>query len=312
MHMFGLSSAEIARRIGRHRGSVGREIKRNTHPSTGVYFYDDAQRIAQERCSNASRRYKLDQGPLGDVVRSGLQKHWSPEQIVGRIAEDHPHDQSMRISIEAIYKWVYRNATEGWHCFLRSRRPRRRRQIPNRGFRGQIPGRVGIEHRPAVVDDRKRFGDWEADTMQGAKGTGGLATHVERRSRFTLARRIANQRASTFTRATLRLYRAIPSYLCRTMTCDNGKEFSEFKTFEKQLEMQVYFARPYAAWERGTNENTNGLLREFFPKGTDFTKVTDRQVAKAVKMLNNRPRKCLNYRTPHEVLSVFPGVALRN
>jgi IS30 family transposase len=96
------------------------------------------------------------------------------------------------------------------------------------------------------------------------------------------------------------------------MTCDNGKEFSEFKTFEKQLEMQVYFARPYAAWERGTNENTNGLLREFFPQGTDFTKVTDRQVAKAVKMLNNRPRKCLNYRTPHEVLSVFPGVALRN
>ena len=148
--------------------------------------------------------------------------------------------------------------------------------------------------------------------MEGAKGKGALATHVERRSRYTLTRKLTNRRADTFSRATINAFRSIPGKLRKTMTCDNGKEFARFKDIERRLKLTVYFANPYAAWERGTNENTNGLLRDFFPKGTDFTRITHAEVARAQRMLNNRPRKCLNYRTPAEVLSALPGVALRN
>jgi IS30 family transposase len=158
---------------------------------------------------------------------------------------------------------------------------------------------------------RCRFGDWEADTMQGAKGRGALATHVERKSRYLLVRKLVDQRADTFNRATIGAFKRLPRRLRRTMTCDNGRECARFKQIERRLRMNVYFARPYAAWERGTNENTNGLLRDYFPKGTDFMRVSHHQVAKAQRMLNNCPRKCPNYRTPAEVLAALPGVALR-
>jgi len=148
--------------------------------------------------------------------------------------------------------------------------------------------------------------------MQGAKGKGALATHVQRRSRFLATRKLTDQRADTFSRATVRAFDSIPGKLRKTLTCDDGKEFANFKQLEHRLDFDVYFADPYAPWERGTHENTNGLLRDFFPKATDFTRVSHARVAKVQRMLNNRPRKCLNYRTPAEVLSALPGVALRN
>jgi len=314
MHLFGHSHAEIARRLGRHRGTIGREIQRNRHNVMGrrVYLYDAAERKARERRVAANQRYKLDQPSLARYVQQGLRRTWSPQQIAGRLELDHRDDPSMRITHEAIYQWVYRHHDQGWHRHLRRRRPRRRRRIPGRGRRGQIRDRIGIEHRPAIVNARGRFGDWEADTMQGATGRGGLATHVDRRSRYLLARRIDDKRAATFSRITIDLLRELPATLRKTMTADNGKEFADFKRIEQRTGARVYFADPYAAWQRGTNENTNGLLREFFPKGTDFHRVSHRAVAKATRLINNRPRKCLNYRTPTEVISKIPGVALRN
>jgi IS30 family transposase len=178
-------------------------------------------------------------------------------------------------------------------------------------FRGLIKGRVGIEHRPAIVDRRRRFGDWESDILEGAKHRGYLATHVERKSRYLIARKLANKQSVTFAHATIEAFRRIPQKWRKTMTADNGKEFAKFKDIEKRLGFNVYFARPYAAWERGANENTNGLLRQFFPKGSDFSTVTALVVAKSVRILNNRPRKCLGYRTPREVLFKRPIVALR-
>lgn len=175
-----------------------------------------------------------------------------------------------------------------------------------------IPGRVGIEQRPAVVDERGRFGDWESDTVEGAKGRGLVATHVERKSRYTLLGRLADKKAATVTRATTASMTGLPSKLRRTATFDNGKEFADFKTLERELGLTVYFANPHSPWERGANENTNGLLRDWLPKGSDFSKVTATRLAQIQKMLNNRPRKCLNYRTPIEVLNELPGVALRN
>lgn len=312
MRMACFSQAAIARRLGRDRGTISRELKRNTSAHAQTYFYDVAQDQAEQRRTQANQHYKLDTGRLGDFVRDHLRKSWSPEQIAGRLKQDLPHDPDMHVSHEAIYQWVYRHHAQGWHRHLRRGRPRRRPRVPNRIPHGLIRDRVGIEQRPKIVEQRRRFGDWEADTVEGAKGTGGLATHVERRSRYLLAGKLSDKRADTYTRTTTRLYRDLPASLRRTITGDNGKEFAKFKMIERQLNVRVYFARPYAPWERGSNENTNGLLREFFPKGTDFTKVSHHQVARATRLLNNRPRKCLNYRSPAEVLSTIPGVALRN
>jgi len=317
LHMHGHSNAEIGRRLGRDRATIGREINRNTDPMGG-YHYASAQQQADARRSTASKRYKLDApGSLAaQAVRAGLKQRWSPEQIVGRLKRDHADDSAAWISHEAIYQWVYREASEGRLSYQRLRRPRkhRRRRIPGdrKAKRGLIPGRVGIEERPDIVAERGRFGDWESDTVEGAKGRGLVVTHVERKSRYTLIGKMPDKKAATLTAVTTSMMKGLPKKLRQTMTPDNGKEFADFKTIERELGMTVYFANPHSPWERGLNENTNGLLRDWLPKGSDFSKVTKMRLAQIEKMINNRPRKCLNYRTPLEVLNALPGVALRN
>lgn len=314
MHAAGFSNRRIAGQIGRHPGTIGRELKRNRDAWSG-YHYESAQRLAQERRSQASRRYKLDVSPLGDRVRLHLLHRWSPQQIAGRLRRERGDDSSMRVSAETIYRWIYRRHQLGerWQEWLRRRHTRRRCRTPGeRRLRGQIPGRVGIEQRPAVVQRRSRFGDWESDTLEGGKGTGVMVTHVERKSRYVRLGLLTDKRSITLTDATDRLLRDLPAMLRRTLTADNGKEFSDFAAIERRLKLRIYFANPHSPWERGTNENTNGLLRDWFPKGTDFRRLTAREVAQAQRMLNNRPRKCLDYRTPLEVLNALPGVALRS
>lgn len=317
LRMNGHSPAEIGRRLGRHRGTISRELTRNADPMGG-YHYLSAQAESDTRRRVASRRYKLDApGSIpARAVRAGLKQRWSPEQIAARLRRDHPDDPAAWVSHETIYQWVYRQALQGRTLYQRLRRSRkyRRCRIPGerKGQRGVIPGRVGIEERPQVVNFRGRFGDWESDTVEGAKGRGLVATHVERRSRYTLLARLSDKKAATFTQATTASMKGLPSKLRRTATFDNGKEFADFKRIEHELGLTVYFANPHSPWERGTNENTNGLLRDWLPKGSDLSKVTATRLAQIQKMLNNRPRKCLNYRTPIEVLNDLPGVALRN
>jgi transposase, IS30 family len=318
MHQAGFSHAAIARRLGRHRATIGRELRRN-RDVFGGYHYDPAQCSADHRRSSASRRYKLDApgSDLGRYVRQKLRQRWSPQQISGRLEREHRHNLAMRISHETIYRFVYRRHKQGerWPEQLRRRHKRRHaRSVGQRtsGGRGRFPGRVGIEHRPAAANDRRRFGDWESDTVEGARGAGLIATHVERKSRYTRLGKLPNKKAATLSAVTCAVMKDLPRKLRRTSTADNGKEFADFKTIESALGMKVYFANPHASWERGTNENTNGLLRDFFPKGSDFRTISNARLAHVQKMLNNRPRKCLNYRTPIEVLNALPGVALRN
>jgi len=222
----------------------------------------------------------------------------------------------MRITHETIYRWIYHQHQLGeqWHQQLRRRRPRRRPRIAGQRAdrRGRIPGRVGIEHRPAAANDRRRFGDWESDTVEGAKGTGMVLSCVERKSRYTRLGKLRDKTAATLSAVHSVMLRDLPTKLRRSLTADNGKEFADFKTIERMLKLTVYFANPHAPWERGANENTNGLLRDWLPKGADFRKVTAARLAQIERMLSNRPRKCLNYRTPTEVLTALPGVALRN
>jgi len=184
---------------------------------------------------------------------------------------------------------------------LRQSHPRRRKRRAGEDRRGQMPDRRRIDERPEVVNARKRIGDWEADTVEGAKGSGFFGTYVERKSRYTVAVKVDDKFAATVTQATLEAIKPLPPSRVRTITFDNGKEFAGFKALETDLGIQTYFARPYHSWERGTNENTNGLLRQFSPKGMDFSVVRQSELDKAVESLNKRPRKCLNYRTPTEV-----------
>jgi IS30 family transposase len=244
MALAGFSFREIGRHIGKHHGSISREIKRNrpAYADDAVYWYDAALFYEKER------RHK---------------------------ARHH----------------------------LRRRHKYRRRQKRSGSGRRFIPGRISIDQRPSIVDMRECFGDWEGDTLEGKKGSGGLATHVERKCRYLIAGKLPDKKAATMTRQSITSFRKTPRILRQTLPVDNGREFSNFKKLEKRTGLKVYFADPYAAWQRGTNENTNGLLRQYFPKGTDFRNIPEKDSAMVVKKLNNRPRKCLNYQTPHEVFS---------
>ena len=305
MHMAGFSLRAIGRRLGRDHTSIMREIKRNrpTYADDAVYWYHATQRISDERRYKARSYRRQNYRPLVEYVEDKLKLDWPPEVIAGRIRTDYPSDERMRISHETIYRWIYLDASQGGdlHSHLRRRHPKRRRQKRYGSGRRYIPGRVSIDQRPAIVATRERFGDWEGDTLEGAKGKGALATHVERKSRYLIAAKLADKKAATMTSQSIASFHKLPRLMRQTLTVDNGKEFSQFKELEARTGLKVYFADPYAAWQRGTNENTNGLLRFYFPKGTDFLAVTKEELGLIIRKVNHRPRKCLNYQTPHEV-----------
>ncbi len=299
------SLREIARRLGRSHTSISREIKRNgpTYAPDAVYWYYVTHPVAEKRRCKARSHRRQNYQPLVEYVEDRLRMDWPPEVIAARIRSDYPDDERMRISHETIYRWVYLDASQGGtlHRHLRRRHPRRRRQTRYGSGRRFIPGRVSIDQRPAVVETRERFGDWEGDTLEGAKGKGALATHVERKSRYLIAAKLSDKKAVTMNAQSIAAFQKLPRLMRQTLTVDNGKEFSQFKALEAKTGLNVYFADPYAAWQRGTNENTNGLLRFYFPKGTDFLAVTEEELHFIIEKVNHRPRKCLNYQTPYEV-----------
>jgi transposase, IS30 family len=313
MAIAGFSLREIGRRIGRHHTSISREIARNrpTYADDAVYQYGAGEFYAKERRHKARHRRRQHERLL-NYVMTRLREDWSPEAISGRLKVDFPEDDTMRISSEIIYCWIYKDSRNkgDLHHHLRRRHKYRRRQKRYGTGRRFIPGRIRIHERPPIVTERIRFGDWEGDTMEGGKGSGGLMTHVERKSRYLIAARLPDKKAISMSSESIRHFRKVPKPLRVTLTVDNGTEFSQFKDIEKKTGLAVYFADPYAAWQRGTNENTNGLLRFYFPKGSDFRQISEKEVALVVKKLNNRPRKCLNYQTPYEVYRQALGGAL--
>ncbi len=301
-----LSLREIGRRIGRHHSTISREIKRNqpTYADDAVYCYDAAQHYADQRKAKARHWRKKSNKHLVHYVQSKLIDDWSPEEICGRLIVDYPNNKLMRISHEAIYQWIYTEAVNGGNLYTHLRRchKKRRKQRRYGSLRGLIPGRLSISKRPQAVDQRARFGDWEADTLEGAKGSGAIATHVERKSRYLVAAKLSDKAANTMTIASAGAFDPIPKQMRKTLTVDNGKEFALFKQLEEKTGFCIYFADPYSAWQRGCIENTNGLIRQYLPKGTNFKNISNNDLALIVKKLNHRPRKCLNYQTPHEVI----------
>ncbi|MCK5227187.1 MAG: IS30 family transposase [Desulfobulbaceae bacterium] len=299
----GFSLREIGRRLDRHHTTISRELQRakSRYPYT-IYWYDWAQPLALERTCKPRHFRRQKNTRLVRYVEARLRKQWSPEEISHRLHIDYPNNDNMRVSHETIYRWAYLEATIEGDLYLNLRRRHKKRRRQKRYGKGyRFADRKCITQRPEIVDGRQRYGDWEGDTIEGKKSSGYIATMVERKSRYLLASKLENKMAATLTTQGTRLFRPIPRKMRKTLTVDNGSEFAQFKKYEERTGLDIYFAKPYSPWQRGANENTNGLLRQYFPKGFDFKKVTEKDVYKAVERLNNRPRKCLNYRTPKEI-----------
>ncbi len=308
MRWLGRSQAEIARCLGRSRSTIGRELRRNVQ-FDGRYLPGGANTKARSRRRMHLRRPKTGDVLLMGYVESHLRRHWSPEQISGRLREAPPRALAgVSISHTTIYRWIWSDGERAAQLksFLRIGWKPRRKRYGKPSKRGQIPGRVSIDERPAEVELRERIGDWEGDTVVGKGRSGYVMTNVERASRYTVARKLEAATAEAMEQALYASMRRLPAAKRRTQTFDNGKEFARHKSIASRLGVAVYFAHPYSSWERGTNENTNGLLRQYLPKKTDFSALTDWQLASYIWQLNNRPRKCLNYRTPAEVFHERP------
>ena len=303
MKFLGHTHAEIARCLGRHRATVGRELRRNAE-FDGRYFPGSAQVFA-----NVCRRAHIRRPRTGDAalmahVAEKIQQRWSPQQIAGRLELSPPkHLAGKAISHATIYRWMWAcgERSKRFRPFLRVACKKRRKPYGKPSKRGQIAGRVSIDERPEIVDRRTRLGDWEGDCVVGKARSGHVVTNVDRTSRYTVARKVERATAASVTAALHEAMRHLPADRRRTQTFDNGREFAGHARIARLLGVEVYFAHPYSSWQRGTNENTNGLLRQYLPKGTDFSQLTDWQLESYIRQLNNRPRKCLNYRTPVEV-----------
>lgn len=295
MRRQGETDAQIARTLDRHRSTIGREVRRNT--GGRGYRQKQAQRLAEERRERCRRSKKMDHAPLKKYVTKAIKQEWSPDEIAGRSRLDQPRDTACQVSHQTIYNWLRDEAPQ-----LRAhlRRGHRRTQPETRG---KLTGCVSVNDRPQIVDSKRRYGDWEGDTVVSPGRRSGLVTMVDRKSKYLLVRKICSLKSTDTMQAICRGMRDLPASLCRTMTLDNGKEFALHERLNEKLGMDVYFARPYASWQRGLNENTNGLLRQYFPKGTDFSRISHRAVARVEKLINERPRKSLGYKSPAEVLA---------
>ena len=299
----GHCQSEIADALNRDKSTISREVRRNR--GLRGYRPGQAQRLALAR-REARARPRIAPGTW-ERVESLLREDWSPEQVSGWLSME----QGLHVSHEWIYRHVYADKRRGGdlHAHLRCRKRRRKRYGSN-DRRGRIRGRIPIDERPGIVEERSRIGDWEADTMIGKPGGAVLVTLAERKTRYSAIAKAPDKSARAVTEALLASLRPHAS-LVHTLTYDNGKEFSHHQVVAEVLNADGYFAHPCHSWERGLNENTNGLIRQYLPKGTDFQTLTHEEVQDIMDKLNNRPRKCLGFKTPNQVFfGIKPPVAL--
>jgi IS30 family transposase len=298
----GHNQTYIAALIGCHKSTISRELRRNRGQKG--YRHYQANELAYSRQCDAYRS-RIAWQTWQEVERL-LRQDWSPDQITGHLKRE----QQPSVSHEWIYLYVYADKRRGGtlHRHLRSQKKQRKRYS---GYirRGQIPNRTSIDKRPKIVASKSRFGDWEVDTIVGARHKGGILSAVERKSKLTRLRKLATKSAAEMKDNTIELLAPLAAKV-HTITVDNGKEFCEHELIAAGLQARIYFAHPYSSWERGLNENTNGLVRQYFPKKYEFSRISDSDLQHVEDLLNNRPRKTLGYRTPNEVFFKQQSVAL--
>ena len=295
----GFSVRDIAKKLFRNPATISRELFRNTSRFSGQYIAISAKSQAEERSRRCHRRQPLKHPAVYAYTLEKLREGWSPEQISGRLYQKHARPV---IHWETIYRFIYQNKNRGkrlWE-YLPRKQKNRRKQNGRSVHKVRIPQRVSIHLRPAVIDLRTEFGHWEGDTIEGKRSEGdGIHTEVERVSRFLLACRIDRIVSRDTITAQQRMFRGLPEISRRSTTLDNGREHHAHLGL-RFLKMNTYFADPYSSWQRGTNENTNGLLRRYLPKGSSFRDLTQDELDDMVWEINNRPKKCLGYNTPRE------------
>jgi len=319
----GNSIRSIAKEVGKNPSTVSREI--DGKPSTGIgkYIADVSHREALQRIAKRGNKYKLDKNEgLKEYVIGKMKIGWSPEQISLRLSVDYKKDRAMSTSHEAIYQYVYaqihrsgNGTVKKGRADLRNYLVRRHKRRAKKGFRkaqrverrNSLPS---IESRPKIVEKRSRIGDWEDDLVVSKKSKDCIKSVNERKSGIVLFGKTKNGTAKICDKVLFSKLSVIPSKYLNTLTRDNGSENKDYKNVEKELKIKIYYAHPYHSWERGSNENCNGLLRRFFPKGTDWSKITDEEITKAEYLINTRPRKRFNGQTPAEMFFKETGVAL--
>jgi IS30 family transposase len=289
--------SQIAAIIGVHKSTITREMRRN-RGKRGYYGYVEAHKRAEKRKRRIPKFTKLTLIVI-EKIRTYLAHKWSPEQISGYLKKN----ENISISHETIYKYIYEDKKQNGTLYksLRWQNNKYYPRYKSNDKRGHLPNRRSIDQRPEVVDLKQRFGDWEADTMMGKNHKGALVTIVERLSKYTLIAQVENKSAELVTEAIVRLLKPFKGFV-HSLTVDNGKEFAFHKEIEKKLNTFVYFAHPYASYERGLNENTNGLIRQFLPKKTVFNEQTRNQLSLISSLLNLRPRKTLNFNNPTDIM----------
>ena len=301
----GVPLSEIAQELGRHKSTISRELDRNAPPTNkGYYLSHKAQERASYRWLVTHKRKRLKSQRIREYVEVKLKDGWSPEIIAGRLSIEEPGNA---ISHEAIYQYIYEVRRDLIACLVRSHRKRMKKGHSRKHQKSHIPNRVPISERPNVVDRRKRIGDWECDSMGSRKSKAGINVLTDRKSRITLIRKL---RQKTAENTKLAILDSLDNYTVYTITYDNGSENTAHEEVNKILDSSSYFCNPYHSWEKGTVENTIGLIRRWFPKKTDLARISEAEIIEIESWLNNRPRKCLNYRTPLEVWKKERSVAL--
>lgn len=290
-----LPQKEIAARLGRCPSVISRELKRNKSPN-GTYCGTHAHEMATIR-KRQPRRPKIIVDAMEKSVKRELEKQWSPEQIAGQLKKE----GEVSVSHATIYNYLRTDRAAGGELYKELRRGGKPYKKPFSGKRKIIHDPVSIDDRPAVVAEKTRIGDWEADTIVGAGQSGCLLVAVERVSQYVIIVKCADKRAKTIS-AAFKKHVVLRRPLIHTITVDNGREFAYHKNWGKQLKAKVYFAHPYSPWERGMSEHVNGLIRQYLPKKTNFTEVTQADCKKIMDKLNTRPRKLLGYHTPRQAL----------
>ena len=298
----GIKAKEIAKSLGRDPTSIYREVARNS--GLRGYRHKQANGLAKARHKEKNKNIKMTD-ELKQVIDEYIEADWSPEQISGYLKKEN----EITVHHETIYQYILADKKSGGMLYLHLRHQNKtyRKRYGHARNRTGIPNRVDIDERPAVANDRQRVGDWEGDTIIGKAHKGAIVTIDERVSKLRLAFPLAAKKAQSVADAIKLLLEPIKDYV-HTFTFDNGKEFTTHEQIAKSLECDTYFAKPYHSWERGQNENANGLLRQYFPKSMELINISINKVYEAVHKLNSRPRKCLEYKTPYEVFEELTGI----
>jgi len=295
--LYDYSYSEIALKLGFDKSTISREIKRNSH--NGKYYPVKAHKLTKQRQSAAYKNKKVTR-EMEDTIEELIETDWSPEQITNWCKKRNIDI----LSHEMIYQYIYKDERNGGKLYTHLRHFGKRRKKYGGERLSTIKNKRRISDRPKIVEDKSRIGDWEIDTVIGANHEGAIVTIVERKSKYFLSKQVDQKTADNVKMATIELLKPVADKVF-TITSDNGLEFAHHEEIAKELKCEFYFADPYSSWQRGLNENTNGLLRQYFPKGISLKDIDNKDVDDAVNKINDRPRKSLKYNTPN---SIFIGV----